>query len=98
MSNGFQFDLDVALDNMAHVTEANDTLHRLTVYAVVCAEHGGIIVKNSAEALEGAAQANEGAPEGHTCQYVPLALALDPRHLPDFPEYGDPSIELEDPE
>lgn len=78
-----KFDMDEAIDNLAAVTRWNDESGRLTLYAVVCGEHGGIIVPTAAKAIEGATDAN-GGPGG--CVYRPLALTMDPRALPEFPQ------------
>jgi hypothetical protein len=77
------------MENMAYVTQLNDERDMLTMYAVVCPEHGGLICRTAKEAVDGAAQANS---QGHTCVYFAIALTMDPRRLPEFPRLGDADL------
>lgn len=79
-------DKDEMLDNMTRVTQANDETGRLTLYAVVCFEHGGLIVSSAAEALEAMDPLSEGP---GTCVYRALAISLDPNRMPTFPGEGE---------
>lgn len=76
------FDPEVALDTMADVTRWNDEEGRLTMYAVVCPEHGGLVCSTAPEAIKAATTANA---HGTGCVYLPLALTLDPHYMPNFP-------------
>jgi hypothetical protein len=76
------FDEEKALDEMVRVTQRNDERNVLTLYAVVCSEHGGLICRNAADAIEGARESNNGP---GTCNYLAVALTLSPRMMPEFP-------------
>ena len=81
-----RFDREEALDSMTRITQANDQGGRLTLYAVVCPEHGGLITATAVDALNGAELANDDTNgEGPGCQYVALAITLDPSRMPEFP-------------
>jgi hypothetical protein len=76
------FDEEKALDEMVRVTQRNDERNVLTLYAVVCPEHGGLVCRNAAEAIEGARESNDGI---GACSYIAVALTLVPARMPEFP-------------
>lgn len=84
------FDREQALDALTIVTRLNDESYRLTLYAVICTEHGGVIARTAIEAVNGAEASNRNALQnGLPCEYHAVALALDPGAMPEFPKDAD---------
>ncbi len=69
-------DEDEVYEDLAYVTSLHDEGELLTLYAVVCPEHGGRIVVTARDAVEAAQAARAMNPD---CPYVPLALGLAPK-------------------
>ena len=70
----YTYDEETALTNMVHSTERNDQERKLTMYAIVCPEHGGLVAPSMPEALAAAKTAN--AVPGHDCEYFAVAIGL----------------------
>lgn len=71
-------DPEVALETLVINTKLNDELGRLTFYAVVCPEHGGLIAETAPEAIKAAGSANRTALDvGADCAYFAVAIGLD---------------------
>ena len=72
------FDPEEVLETMVYNTKLNDDMARLTLYCIVCPEHGGLVVKNVGEAIEAATGANvQSEALGSDCRYFPVAIGLD---------------------
>jgi hypothetical protein len=82
MANGFELDEDQAYDRLAKATIVDDAAGSLTLYTVICwnddvSSHGGFAVGSAQEAVEGAKELNEMAPEGHACRYIAVGIGVD---------------------
>lgn len=70
------FDAEEALDIMTQVTQMNDDENRITLYVILCPEHGGFVCRNAMEAITTAQRANTQQPT--SCDYYPVAVGLSP--------------------
>ena len=71
------FDPEAALDLMTIQTQLNDQEARLTLYAIVCPEHGGLVGKSAPDVIEATRKSNEVSRVMGGCEYHAIAIGLD---------------------
>ena len=71
-------DPETVLETLVVNTKLNDEVGRLTFYAVICPEHGGLVAGSAPEAIDAASSANAVAAQVDSdCDYYAVAIGLD---------------------
>jgi len=90
----FEFDEELAWDNLTNSLTIALSKQEATLYAVICtndagqSSHGGFIVPSAKAAVDDAKEANRLAPEEHMCKYLPVAIMLDAKTWTEIIEDG----------
>jgi hypothetical protein len=66
-----------AMELMTIQTQLNDQEARLTLYAIVCPEHGGLVGRNAPDVIEAVEKSNRVSKVMGGCEYHAIAIGLD---------------------